>query len=259
VSGESSSWPLRRCAHAGSSKPRPVQRCLRASYPGFGLGRTARRSGISVPRSPEGEENALSSEELPASVCSRVVFDKQKSTGGVWLAQVVPGCGWGWRTEPSCDAGTRDVAKGRRRSGPARQRAGSDQGLLVELPVGGRCSGSRNLALFTEARESDLGRPVPYSVARRRAEAGGDGAPEVQPSSDRAGKKMPGANGESAGRSGSSVVKRETHRRAEVQPSQRAGCHTSRGCSSLKCGLQKSVRSIFGCSAFGRKTGRRAV
>lgn len=162
----------------------------RSQIQGFGSG------------SPEGEENALSREELPASVCSRVVFDKQKSTGGVWLAQVVPGCGWGQRTEPSCDAVTRGVAKGRRRSAPVRQRAGADQGLLVELPVGGRCSGSWNLALFTEAGENDLDHPVRCSVARRGNGAGGDGAPEVQPSSDRAGKKTPGADGESAGRSG---------------------------------------------------------
>lgn len=53
------------------------------------------------------------------------------------------------------------------------------------------------------------------SVARRCTGPGGDGASEVQPSSGRAGKRTPGANDGQAGRSGSSVVKRGTHRRTE--------------------------------------------
>lgn len=75
----------------------------------------------------------------------------------------------------------------------------------------------------------------------------------------RTGSTMSGAQGKQAGRSGQSVVKREAHRQTEVHPSKRVGCHTSRGFSSLKCGLQKSVRSISGCSPFGRKIGRRSV
>jgi hypothetical protein len=78
------------------------------------------------------------------------------------------------------------VAKGRRRYAPGRQRAGARQGLPVELPVGGRCSGSWNLALFTEAGENDLDRPVRYSVARRRTEWAATGYQRFQPLLDRA-------------------------------------------------------------------------
>lgn len=83
-------------------------------------------------------------------------------------------------------ASTRETAtrrKGGERNGSSRKRDGSGPGLRVELPVGGRCSRSRNPALFTEAGGSGLGRPGRHSVARRRAVPGGDGAPEAQPSS----------------------------------------------------------------------------
>lgn len=159
-------------------------------------------------------------------------------------------------------ASTRETAtwqNGGGKNGAPWQHGGSLPGLQVGLPVGGRCSGSRKPALFTEAGGSDLDRPVRRNVARRCAGPGGDGASEVPALVPRAGWKISGARGGQAGRSGWSVVKRETHRRAGAHASKRAGCHTSRGSSSLKCGLQKSVRSISGCLPFGRKIGRQSL
>lgn len=105
---------------------------------------TARGSRASAPDHRRAKKTRSLARFGRSPACSRVVIDKQKSTGSAWLAQAVPGCGWEWRTEPSFDAGDRDAAKGRRGNGSSRKRDGSGPGLRVELPVGGKCSGSRN-------------------------------------------------------------------------------------------------------------------
>lgn len=88
---------------------------------------------------------------------------------------------------------------------------GSAWGSLSEegVPDRGRRFSSRR------PRKAILIVRVRSSVARRCRGSGGDGAFEVQPSSGRVGKRTSGANDGQAGRSGSSVVKRGTHRRTE--------------------------------------------
>lgn len=78
--------------------------------------------------SSESEENALSGEVLPFAVCSRVVFGKQESAGGVWLAHALPGCGWGRRTGPNGDTRSRIAVKGRRRCGDRGDAGGRAKG-----------------------------------------------------------------------------------------------------------------------------------
>jgi len=158
MSGGSSSWPLRRCAHAGSRAFRPVWAVPTASSR-VRPGHTARRTGVSIPDQWRARKTRSPARCNRSRVCSRVVFGKQKSAGGVWPTQVVPGCGWGQRTGPSPGAGN---CSGRRDGGGTRRtrrRVRGCQGLQVELLVDGRRSGSWNAALFTEAAESDLGRP----------------------------------------------------------------------------------------------------
>jgi len=136
---------------------------------------------------------------------------RQAASGPHKLSPVAAGGGGRGLVAERETAPREGTAAARRAWRHARRR----QGLRVELPVDGRRSGSRKLALFTEPGGSGLDRPGRRSVARRCAGSGGDGMSEVQPSPGRTAKRTCGANGGQADRNGSSAVKRGTHQRAK--------------------------------------------
>jgi hypothetical protein len=194
----------------------PSDRCGRRLWrcPGFGPEHTARRPGLRS-QANGGRRKRAPRRGSTVRGCARgsclASRSRQAASDPHKSSPVAAGDdGRGLAQERGTAPGKRTAA-----IPVARQRAsgikGSTWGSLSVESVpdhGTRFSSRRPRKAISIAR-------VRRSVARHCAGSGGDGAFEVQPSSGRVGKRTSGVNGGQAGRSGSSVVKRGTHRRTE--------------------------------------------
>jgi hypothetical protein len=167
VSGRSSSWPLRRCAHAGSRVSRPAWVMPSGVAPGFGPEHAARRSGASALVTRGKRRKRAPQRGSTVRRCARgsclASRSRQAASDPHMLSPVVAGGGGRGLIQE------RETAPGEGMSAESVrvETRDRDQGLRVELPVGRRRSRSRKPVLFTESGESDLDRPG--SSQRREA------------------------------------------------------------------------------------------
>lgn len=190
-------------------------------------------------------------------VCSRSLTSLQKSAGGVGSPESFSVAAEGERRDlaPSGHPATGEWAPALGpRCFPLWDRRGS-QGLLAD----GRCPGSGKPSLSAGRRGKRPWSAGCGLVCRRHASKypDGDGVPEGQPSSVRAGRECPPRRRDQLARSRPSVVETQSQPAAHSLLCKRAGNGRERECSSLKCGLQKSIGRVFVRSRSRRSQGPR--